>query len=1045
MPDDPRVQELLDRLSDSDATPEEVCESCVELLPVVRARWQQMCRAREGLDALFPPEDEGGADSPAAPGGPSLPAVPGYEIEMEVGHGGMGVVYRARQVRLNRAVALKMVLAGGYAGPRERERFRREAEAVAALRHPNVVQVYDVGDAGGRAYFTMEYVEGGSLAEKLSGTPLPGREAAALVATLAGAVEAAHRAGIVHRDLKPANVLLTADGVPKVGDFGLARRLVGDAGLTGTGTAVGTPSYMAPEQARGAAGAADPAADVYSLGAILYECLTGRPPFKAETAAETVHQLLTQDPVPPARLNGRVPSDLDTVCLKCLRNEPRQRYASAAALAADLGRFLAGEPVEARPEGFAARAVRRVRRRPFLSVAIGVAVLSTAALVGVGAWTVSERSAAARAEEATDRAADADLREMVELFQTGSWVEARAAWERARGRLASSRSTTLRNRLAQGKRDLDIAADLEQVRLALSGVRSDGPADGHSPEAMYAAAFRRYGIDLDALDPPTAAAAVRASDVKNLLVEFLHEWLYWVSDEQRRRVESVAELADESGWRREYRKAIAAKDRDPARLLALAGAADIAEQPPAILSGLCGGLLIHGHREEALRVLVRAQRQHPGDFWINHLLGHFWAKDRPLYAVGYFRVAAAIRPTSDQAYLALARALRDAGEAEEAGAAFGKALALNPTYDVIKEWAKLAAPAGRLEELRADWARRLDGNPPNPDAWYGYAQLCLFLGDEPAYRRACRALLDRFENTPDGTVAERSSLAALLRPATAADLHRACALAERAVAVSAQKDSPYLQFLTGLVEYRLGRFDRAATLLEAVAPKLTDRPGPRLVLAMARFRAGAAAEARKSLAAAVSGYDWRPGQAHHTTVWVSHALRREAEALILPESAAFLNGTYQPRDNDERLIALGTCLAADRTHAAVRLYADALAADPKLANDIDAGCRFQAARYAALVGGGRGDDARGLPESERLRWREQARRWLRADLDLLREFLAADRSRRGAVANLLDRMQREPDLAGVRDPAELEKLAPGERQDWRAFWSDVAAARADAE
>jgi serine/threonine protein kinase len=208
MADDPRVQELLDRLSDSDATPEDVCGSCIELLPVVHARWRQMCRAREDLDALFPPEDGSCAEQPNAT---CLPLIPGYVVEAELGRGGMGVVYRARHILLNRVVALKMVLAGG---PKERERFRREAEAAAALRHPNVVQVHDVGDADGQPYFTMEYVEGGSLAQRLESKPLPIREAAELVRVLSGAVEAAHKTGIVHRDLKPSNVLLTSDGTP---------------------------------------------------------------------------------------------------------------------------------------------------------------------------------------------------------------------------------------------------------------------------------------------------------------------------------------------------------------------------------------------------------------------------------------------------------------------------------------------------------------------------------------------------------------------------------------------------------------------------------------------------------------------------------------------------------------------------------------------------------------------------------------------------------------------------------------------------------------
>ena len=429
MEGNPQVLGLLEEMLDSGKTPEELCRDCPELLSEVRRRWQEFRLIDAQVGALLP-EPGRPADTGPITLGPltGSPQVPGYEVEAMLGQGGMGVVYRARQLALGRPVAIKMLLAGPFASSQELGRFRRETAALACLRHQNIVQVYDAGDAEGRPYFAMELVEGSSLAQKLAGTPQPARAAAALVSTLAGAVEVAHKSGIVHRDLKPANILLTADGTPKVSDFGLARRLGGEDGLTRTGAALGTPSYMAPEQASGQAGAVGPAVDVYALGAILYELLTGRPPFRAETAAETLRQVIDQAPVPPSRLNSLVPRDLETICLQCLHKEPGRRYATAAALAEDLDRFLRGEAIAARPEGPLARLARRVRRRPALWAAVAAGMLLTVALLGGGLWLLSERAA-------TERAAQDDLRDMFARLRASSWLEARAALERAKGRL----------------------------------------------------------------------------------------------------------------------------------------------------------------------------------------------------------------------------------------------------------------------------------------------------------------------------------------------------------------------------------------------------------------------------------------------------------------------------------------------------------------------------------------------------------------------------------------------------------------------------------
>ncbi len=274
-----------------------------------------------------------------------------YEILREIARGGMGVVFQARQVSLNRLVALKMILAGQLADDTDVKRFYNEAEAAANLDHPGIVPIYEVGQHEGQHYFSMGFVEGQSLSQRLADGPLPAREAAELIRRVSEAIEYAHQHGVIHRDLKPANILLDASGNPRVTDFGLAKRVQGDSGLTGSGQIMGTPSYMPPEQAGGPRGEVGPAADVYSLGATLYALLTGRPPFQAASAMDTVLQVVSEEPVPPRRLNPAVDRDLETICLKCLEKEPARRYATAAALGEDLRRFLAGEPVLARPIG----------------------------------------------------------------------------------------------------------------------------------------------------------------------------------------------------------------------------------------------------------------------------------------------------------------------------------------------------------------------------------------------------------------------------------------------------------------------------------------------------------------------------------------------------------------------------------------------------------------------------------------------------------------------------------------------------------------------
>jgi len=380
-----------------------------------------VCGAVEASRA-DPDATQAESDLPAITATPT--GVPGYEIMGELGRGGMGVVYKARHIKLKRLVALKMILTGAHAGPKELARFHAEAEAVARLHHPNIVQIYEVGEQDGLPYLSLEYVGGGSLGQQLDGTPFPPLQAAGLIETLARAMDYAHRQGVVHRDLKPANVLLAGaeeqraeasaetgirgqlagvgprlavaapvrgpeawvlTSVPKITDFGLAKRLDSKMGQTQSGAVLGTAAYMAPEQAGGKTRDVGPTVDVWALGAMLYELLTGQAPFRGETPLDTMLQVMSNEPAPLSRAEPRVPRDLETICLKCLEKDPRRRYASAFELADDLERFRTEQPISARRLSFAGRAVKWARRRRELAAVGAVAVIALA-VAGFVLW-----------------------------------------------------------------------------------------------------------------------------------------------------------------------------------------------------------------------------------------------------------------------------------------------------------------------------------------------------------------------------------------------------------------------------------------------------------------------------------------------------------------------------------------------------------------------------------------------------------------------------------------------------------------------------------
>ena len=404
MSDDGPASELLLRWQQARAegellSAEEVCHNAPGELSEVRTRIETLLY----MESLLGVDGEGSAtrlqdSSPARTGGGDVPEeMPGYEVIELIDRGGMGAVYRARQRELNRFVALKM-LSGTHAAAERVARFRTEAESVAQLHHPNIVQIFDVGEVDGRPFYSMELVEGGSLARRLEGDRMSPREAAELVETLARGIAIAHARDIVHRDLKPGNVLIAEDGTPKIADFGLAKRLGDDSNQTKTGEILGTPSYMAPEQAEGRAAEIGPAVDVYALGAILFELLTGEPPFKGETAMESLRRLTTEDAQLPRESRGVVPKDLEAITLKCLEKSPGDRYATADDLADDLRRYLDGHAIHARRIGLMRRIFKWCRRRPEWAVVAGIAFIGVVATI---VWASAEyRENRRRREEA---------------------------------------------------------------------------------------------------------------------------------------------------------------------------------------------------------------------------------------------------------------------------------------------------------------------------------------------------------------------------------------------------------------------------------------------------------------------------------------------------------------------------------------------------------------------------------------------------------------------------------------------------------------------
>jgi serine/threonine-protein kinase len=1077
MTDDPRLQQLLDQLLDTDATPEEVCAACPELLSTVRERWLKMRRVRAELEAFFPSPTE----AAAAPVEEEflLPQIPGYEVEVVLGRGGMGVVFKARHLTLDRLVALKMLLAGAYAAAEELARFRREATAVAALRHPNIVAVHDAGEVAGRPYFTMEYVEGGTLASALGRKPQSARRAAELVAILATAVQFAHQSGFIHRDLKPANILLTPDGHPKITDFGLVRLTSGGPELTRTGCGVGTPAYMAPEQATGNSSVIGPGVDIYALGVILYQMLTGRPPFEGQSAVEILRKVAGEEVVPPSRVEASVPRDLETICLKCLEKNPARRYASAQGLADDLHRFLDGKPILARPVGVIERAVKWARRRPAVALLVGTLLVMLVAAAGIGIWL--RYQGAQRAGQAQDAIRTA-LKRAADLRPEERWSEALDVVTDASPHLADARSPDLERRLRQAQSDFQIAVDMEEVREScpLQAPFVD-KVDYEKRAKDYQLAFERAGLRVEE-DAEAVVDFIRTSTIRDHLVAALEDRAFVAFKRKDKelvdRLLKIAQLADSgSDWRERLR------NRDVwgkvAQLQDLAGTAFTSTPGPSEYELALLGLLLREANAvgSSIHLLEEASRRQPRNFWVHREMGStLLMQYRYGEAIPSFRAAVALRPDNPGIHERLGRCLYFAGRTDASLAEYRRALEIpnSPLYP--GSFVTPLAESGYWKEAE-EVCRRTQNCTGHLHPYFDFGQVLI---QQKRFDDAAAMYREAIEKGADDRSVYYQLGLALMR----AGRH------EEAITAFQKSDGLNPGYLLPRQLVAVGRWEEAITMLRGADARTPNNLHYQLDLGKLLRAHGKPEEATRVLRTLASHAPdvqtlWeeiadalldqdrfaeaRAATEKHLTLpmtaWTRRAEQRRldlSKTLLAVEAnlPAILAGKERPTDVPTQRALAEWCLKHKRlTVLAASFYASALAAQPSLADDLEAANRFHAARAAALAGCGIGADAGKLDDQRRAALRKQALDWLTAEHNAWAErhrkpedrTLAATTVRSWIKANTEitsdlylplptdEYVRLSGDLAGVHDETALARLPADERRAWQAFWEKVAA------
>jgi serine/threonine protein kinase/Flp pilus assembly protein TadD len=1142
--------------------------------PELRRRVERLLEAHAEAGGFLaaPPSVAATCDWPAEAAGTLVGL---YRLLEQVGEGGMGTVYLAEQTEpIRRQVALK-VIKPGMDTRQVIARFEAERQALALMDHPNIAKVFDGGEtASGRPYFVMELVQGVPITRYCDEHRLAPRERLGLFVSVCQAVQHAHQKGVIHRDLKPSNVLVALyDGrpVPKVIDFGVAKatgpKLTERTLFTASGAVVGTPPYMSPEQAGLSGLDVDTRSDVYSLGALLYELLTGTAPFdKArlrEAGYDEALRIIREEepPRPSARVSAPGPAttagaqgkegprklsqllrgELDWVVMKALEKDRNRRYESASAFAADVQRYLADEPVQACPPSAWYR-FRKLARRYRTALAMAVLIVLFIALLGGGAgWAVRDRAARqARAANELELALD-----RWELFQgQGKRAEALAALDRAEllaGQVPAdpgrdARLAALKERLAAAARDQQFSDRYEEIRLRVQS-QVDVVQSRFTEEAAYPEirdALHRYGIAIGVTAPAQVATLVqgRPEPARRGLVAALDECLRWAPQgevQTRQWLLAALEAADTDRWRVQARQATA--DRDWTALEGRAREPPVSKQPPSFLIFVARALPAP-MKATRLDLLRRTQRAHPADLWANHWLAvELRENGRPAEAVRYYTAALALRPDNPGIYLNRGNALREAVEVDAAIADYRQSLALAPGYAEAHTGLGAAlAEKDRLDEAIAEYRQAIRLKKDLATAYYNLGNALYRKGrlDEAVaeFREAIRlekdfaqarnnlglALADK--GLLDEAVAECRQALRLRKdyPKAHNDLGSALyrkgqldeAIAEYREAIRLKTDYPEAHYNLGVALHDKGRLDDAiAEYREAIRLK-TDFPRAHNNLGFALYRKGlldeAIAECRQALRlkedypeahynlgnalrakgqleGAIAEYrevirlkedfaeahcnlagalrqqgEFRealaelrrghelgsrsPRWRYPSAEWV-----RQGERLVeLDEQLpAFLAGKTRPAGPAERIELAGLCSLKRFHRAAARFYEEAFAAQPRLAEALGAGHRYNAACAAALAGCGRGQDADQLDGEQRARLRRQALDWLRDDLVAWCRLLdqGPDEARRNVGAKMRH-WQTDTDFAGVRGPQALAQLPEAERQAWQKLWDDVA-------